>query len=103
MLEVVVMEKRKQVLGDDHPDTLTSMGNLASTYMNQGRWKEAEMLEVVVMEKRKQVLGDDHPDTLASVANLAFMVREPGALGGGRGTPHGYSRRGSGDIQTSYG
>lgn len=30
--EVLVMEKMKQVLGDDHPDTLTSMGNLAITY-----------------------------------------------------------------------
>jgi hypothetical protein len=29
VLEVVVMEKRKEVLGDDHPDTLLSMGNLA--------------------------------------------------------------------------
>jgi hypothetical protein len=55
-LEVVVMEKRKQVLGDDHPDTLTSMENLASTYWNQGRWKEAEMLEMMVIEKTKQVL-----------------------------------------------
>ena len=55
------MEKTKQVLGDDHPDTLTSMANLACTYRNQGRWKEAETLDVVVMEKRKQVLGDDHP------------------------------------------
>jgi hypothetical protein len=25
--EVVVMEKRKQVLGDDHPDTLMMYGN----------------------------------------------------------------------------
>jgi UDP-2,3-diacylglucosamine pyrophosphatase LpxH len=65
------MEKRKQMLGDDHSDTLTSMANLASTYWNQGRWEEAETLEVVVMKKRKQVLGDDHPDTLTSMENLA--------------------------------
>ena len=78
MLEVVVMEKRKQVLGDDHPDTLKSMANLASTYRNQGRWKEAETLQVVVMEKRKQVLGDDHPDTLTSMANLASTYRNQG-------------------------
>jgi hypothetical protein len=25
------------VLGEEHPDTLTSMANLASTYRNQGR------------------------------------------------------------------
>jgi hypothetical protein len=80
-LEVVVMEKRKQVLGDDHPDTLTSMANLASTYRNRGRWKEAETLEVVVMEKRKQVLGDYRPSTLTSVVNLASMYRKQGREG----------------------
>ena len=35
------LEKRKQVLGDNHFDTLRSMGNLASTYRDQGHWKEA--------------------------------------------------------------
>ncbi|KAK3898990.1 hypothetical protein C8A05DRAFT_37396, partial [Staphylotrichum tortipilum] len=41
-LEVQVMETRKTKLGADHPDTLASMANLASTYWNQGRWEEAE-------------------------------------------------------------
>ena len=31
------------MLGAEHPSTLTSMANLASTYMNQGQWKEAEI------------------------------------------------------------
>ncbi|KKA24369.1 hypothetical protein T310_1554, partial [Rasamsonia emersonii CBS 393.64] len=35
-------EATKQMLGVEHPETLTSMGNLASTYRNQGRWNEAE-------------------------------------------------------------
>jgi hypothetical protein len=70
-LFVEVMETRKRVLGDEHPDTLTSMANLAATYRNQGRWNEAEKLEVQVMETRKRVLGDEHPDTLRSMANLA--------------------------------
>ncbi|KAJ7209090.1 P-loop containing nucleoside triphosphate hydrolase protein [Mycena rebaudengoi] len=70
-LEVVVMEMRKRVLGEEHPDTLTSMGNLASTYRSQGRWKDAEALEVVVMEMRKRVLGEEHPDTLTSMGSLA--------------------------------
>jgi hypothetical protein len=67
-----VMETRKRVLGEEHPDTLTSMANLASTYSNQGRWKEAEELKVRVMETFKRVLGEEHPSTLTSMANLAF-------------------------------
>ncbi|KAH6612769.1 kinesin light chain [Boeremia exigua] len=70
-LFVQVMETRKRVLGDEHPDTLTSIANLASTYWNQGRWKEAEELEVQVIETTKRVLGDEHPNTLTSIANLA--------------------------------
>jgi hypothetical protein len=69
---VGVMNVRKAKLGSDHPDTLISMGNLASTYRNQGRWDEAEKLIVDVMHARKAKLGSDHPDTLTSMANLAF-------------------------------
>jgi hypothetical protein len=31
-LRVQVMESRKRVLGEEHPDTLTSMANMASTF-----------------------------------------------------------------------
>jgi hypothetical protein len=54
------------------------MGNLASTYRNQGRWKEAEELEMQVMETRKKVLGQEHPDTLTSMNNLAFTLKSQG-------------------------
>ena len=42
-LQVLVVEMSKRVLGNEHLSTLTSMGNLALTYWNQGRWKEAEV------------------------------------------------------------
>ena len=67
-----VIEARKKKLGADHPFTLTSMANLASTYRNQGRWDAAGELEVQVMETSKKKLGADHPDTLSSIANLAL-------------------------------
>ncbi len=72
------METSLRVLGQEHPDTLTSTGNLASTYRNQGRWKEAEELDVQVMETRKRVLGQEHPSTLISINNLAFTMKEQG-------------------------
>ena len=73
-----MIETRKRVLGAEHPSTLTSMANLASTYRNQGRWKEAEELEVQVMETRKRVLGAEHPDTLTTMNNLAFTLERQG-------------------------
>ena len=65
------MEVRRTVLGEEHPDTLTSMANLATAYLNQERWKEAEELELPVMEVRQRVLGEEHPSTLTIMANLA--------------------------------
>jgi hypothetical protein len=72
------METRKKKLGADHPDTLTSMGNLASTLWNQGRWDAAEELEVQVMETSKTKLGANHPNTLTSMNNLAFIWKGQG-------------------------
>lgn len=69
---------RQEILGEAHPDTLTSMANLASTYRKQGRWKEAEELEVRVMEMKKKVLGNEHPSTLTSIASLASIYRNQG-------------------------
>ena len=50
------MDLRKRLLGQEHPDILISIGNLALTYRNQGRWNEAEQLEIQVMNLRKRVL-----------------------------------------------
>ncbi|KAF2205730.1 hypothetical protein GQ43DRAFT_467879 [Delitschia confertaspora ATCC 74209] len=95
-LDMRVMGIRKRVLGEEHPDTLTSMGNLASTYRNQGRWKEldmevmetkkrdqgrwkeAEELDLRVTETRESVIGEERPDTLTSIANLASTYRNQG-------------------------
>ncbi|KAG8793097.1 hypothetical protein FRC12_003902 [Ceratobasidium sp. 428] len=78
LLEVRVLDARKQSLGELHPDTLTSMANLATTYWNQGRWDEAEALDVRVLDARKQTLGERHPNTLASMNNLASLYSNQG-------------------------
>jgi hypothetical protein len=60
------------VLGKEHPDTLTSMNDLASTLSNQRRLHEAAELEVRVLDTRTQTLGPEHPDTCTSMVNLAY-------------------------------
>ncbi|KAF5235110.1 hypothetical protein FAUST_7282 [Fusarium austroamericanum] len=67
-----------EVLGEEHPSTLTTMANLASIYSDHGRWKEAEELEADVMEMRKRVQGEEHPDTLTSINNLAITWKDNG-------------------------
>ncbi|MEE9128843.1 MAG: serine/threonine-protein kinase [Phycisphaerales bacterium] len=66
-------ELRRRVLGEEHPQTLGSMGSLANLYSNQGRYDEAEPLYLQTLEIRKRVLGQEHPSTLASMNNLAIL------------------------------
>ena len=61
---------RKRSFGAEHPDTLLSMESLASTYLSQGKWNEAELLKVQVLDMRKKILGAEHPGTFLSMANL---------------------------------
>jgi hypothetical protein len=72
------MQATKRVFSNEHPDTLTSMANLALTYNDQGRWKEAEELGVQAMETRKRVLSKEHPDTLLSMYNLTSTYSNQG-------------------------
>ena len=53
----------EKVFGVEHPETLLSMGSLARTYSNLGKWNEAEQLAVQVMDMRKKLLGAEHPHT----------------------------------------
>ena len=49
---------RKQVLGNTHPDTLTSRDNLALAYRSAGRLAEAIALYERTLADREQLLGD---------------------------------------------
>ncbi|KAJ7108938.1 hypothetical protein C8R43DRAFT_184305 [Mycena crocata] len=77
---LAVLEKQRQTLGVDHPETLWAMGNLAVTYSHLGQVKEAEELEVVVLEKCRKILGNDHPNTLLAMNNLASTYSHLGQV-----------------------
>jgi Tetratricopeptide repeat len=67
-LDEKVLEICKRTLGVEHPDTLTSMNNLAISYGNQGRLMEAVELHEKVLKVRKRTLGVEHPDTLGGMS-----------------------------------
>ena len=61
----------QRVLGDEHPDTLTSINNLAFTMKELGRKMEATKLMAECVKLRNRVLGTEHPYALSSAAVLA--------------------------------
>ena len=73
------------------------MNNLASLYMDQGKFAKAEPLLVKTLEVSRRVLGEEHPDTLESSAcenNLAESLMSSGSDRGNcdRSDPDLYSR-----------
>jgi hypothetical protein len=56
------METSLRVLGQEHPDTLTSMNNLAWTLKSQGRNDEALELITKCVQLSTQKLGANHPN-----------------------------------------
>ncbi|KAJ7112081.1 hypothetical protein C8R44DRAFT_741810 [Mycena epipterygia] len=79
-LQAAVVLKRRNLLGEDHHDTLEAMYWLACIYRNLGKFKEAEESEVVVLRQRKDGLGDNHPKTLHVMGNLALTYCNLGKL-----------------------
>ena len=67
--------------GDTHPDTITSMNNLAFLYKSQGRYEEAELLYTKALQLSKKVLGKEHPDTITSIISLALLYKSQGRYG----------------------
>ena len=68
------LDKMKEVLGENHPDTLSTMSSLAATYGNQGKYRDAEALLKLCLDKMKVVLGENHPSTLSTMNNLTDIT-----------------------------
>ena len=70
---------REKALGPDHPDTATSLNNLAVLYRTQGAYAKAEPLYLRALAIVEKALGPEHPDTAASLNNLAGLYDTQGA------------------------
>jgi tetratricopeptide (TPR) repeat protein len=65
---------REKVLRREHPDTLTSMNNLAGVLNRQGKYKEAEAMHRQTLAISKKMLRPEHPFRLTSMSNLALVL-----------------------------
>lgn len=69
---------RRRVLGEQHPDTLETMNEVASSYQYQGKYAQAETLFAKAFENYRHVLGEEHADTVISMNNLANLYTDEG-------------------------
>ncbi|MGH3202368.1 MAG: tetratricopeptide repeat protein [Streptosporangiaceae bacterium] len=75
-----VEQQRSAILGNDHPDTLTSRHYLARVLRDRGQLPEAEALLAATLAARTSVLGAAHPDTQTSRNGMADLLRLRGEL-----------------------
>jgi hypothetical protein len=74
----LVLNKMFMLLGEEHPDTITAMNNLANTLRDQGQLEEAAKMLRAVLEKRRRILGEEYPDTISAMNNLAITLGDQG-------------------------
>ena len=65
-----VYNTKKEILGKNHPDTLSAFTNLASTYSNLGDYNKAFELLNTAYNAIKEILGENHPNTLTTLRSL---------------------------------
>ena len=73
-LDEDTLTRRRRILGDDHPDTLTSASQLAQDLFGLGNYRQARELQEETLSRRRRILGDDHPDTLFSASLLGLVL-----------------------------
>jgi Flp pilus assembly protein TadD len=78
------LEMQRRVLGDEHPDSPTTMSDLAFFYLQMGRYGEADRLFGDTLPAQRRILGADHPNTLetlyGSICLRALQGRKAEAL-----------------------
>jgi tetratricopeptide (TPR) repeat protein len=74
------LETRRRVLGEEHPDTLSSIGDMGSLLQSQGKPGAALAYYREALEKSRRVLGEDHRATLDALSNMGAVLIDLGKI-----------------------
>ena len=74
----ITVASRETSLGVDHPDTLSTVNDLANFLYQQNNLDEALPLYERALKGRETSLGVDHPDTLRTANDLAILKNKLG-------------------------
>jgi tetratricopeptide (TPR) repeat protein len=77
-----VLEITRRTLGDEHPNTITKMKDLAAILRAQGDFAGARKIQEKLLEIRCSLLGEEHPDTSMSACDLVVTLFDMGDAAG---------------------
>jgi hypothetical protein len=69
-LHRTTLQIRTKVLGENNPDTIFSLNNLATALLDERKFDEAERLFAAALEKEVVVPGENHPE----IANVYYNI-----------------------------
>ena len=69
-----VLETRRQLLGDEHPDVATTLSELGVALWSREAYADAEPLHRMALAMRRKLLGDEHVDVATSLYNLGLLL-----------------------------
>ncbi|HEV2800213.1 MAG TPA: FxSxx-COOH system tetratricopeptide repeat protein [Pyrinomonadaceae bacterium] len=72
------LEIRRELLGEQHPDTATSLNNVGVDYGKLGDHKRALEYKEKALKIRRELLGEQHRDTAASLNNAGVTYGKLG-------------------------
>ena len=79
-LQREMLATRRAELGENHPNTLVALGNLASNLYQQRRYEAAEPVLRSLVESRRVTRGNFHERTQTAVGRLGMVLLEQGKL-----------------------
>jgi tetratricopeptide (TPR) repeat protein len=71
-------ERSEEILGKNHPQTITGTGNLAMVLYRQDSFSEAEALWREVVARLEEVHGTENHESLTYMSNLATVLNDLG-------------------------
>jgi len=72
------LESQHQLLGVNHPETLSTLVDFAHNAQNLGHYNIARHRFSEALEAYKKIMGDKHPATLAAYNNLGLLLEQMG-------------------------
>ena len=75
-LYAALLPVAERTLGPEHPETLTTRGNIACGTGLAGDAAGARDLYAALLPVRERVSGPEHPDTLTTRGSLAYWADE---------------------------
>ena len=98
-----VLEADSRIHGREHPETLSSMNELAWALTYQGKFEEARTLAQQALALQQRVLGREHPATLTTQDTLAKALEGLGHWAEARALREEVLKLSDGkDVQVTY-